>query len=168
MKPSQMNERDFVEMFGSVYEHSPWVAIAAHQSRLTSDQDDPAVLAGMMAAIVDGASKTKKLELLRAHPDLVGKLAQRGELTDASVEEQAGAGLDQCTPEEFVAFQDLNMRYTEKFGFPFIIAVRGYERPEILEIFKARVDHDPEQEFAAALDQVDRIAALRIGQIMAT
>ncbi|MBL4758683.1 MAG: 2-oxo-4-hydroxy-4-carboxy-5-ureidoimidazoline decarboxylase [Rhizobiales bacterium] len=162
-----MNERDFVEQYGSVYEHSPWIATAAHGLRLTPEHDDPVALAGMMAAIVDGASKTQKLELLRAHPDLVGKLAQRGELTDESVEEQAGAGLDQCTPEEFVAFQDLNTRYTEKFGFPFIIAVRGYTRPEILEIFKARVDHDPEQEFAAALAQVDRIAALRIGQILA-
>lgn len=166
-KPSQMNAKEFVGIFGSVYEHSPWVAEAAHAHGLTGQHDDAAYLAALMASVVADASHERKLALLRAHPDLAGRLAQRGELTAASVEEQAGAGLDQCTADEFARFQALNARYTEKFGFPFIIAVRGYKREDILRIFAARVENDRETEFAEALRQVDRIAALRIGQILA-
>ena len=166
-KPSQLTELEFVDTFGSVYEHSPWIAEEAFRMGLSRDQDDAAGLSAFMASIVAASSQTKKLELLRAHPDLAGKLAQQGELTEASVEEQSGAGLDQCTPEEFALFQDLNARYTTKFGFPFIIAVRGHKRPEILRIFEERTGNSAEDEFAEALRQVNRIAALRIAFILA-
>lgn len=162
MKPSQMTEQQFMEAFGSVYEHSPWIALEAFLAGLTAEHDGAVGLSGLMASVVTNAPEDKKLELLRAHPDLAGKLAQRGELTEASVEEQSGAGLDQCTPEELSLFQDLNQRYTSKFGFPFIIAVRGHQRPEILRIFEDRTQNSVEEEFRQALAQVNRIAALRI------
>jgi len=100
--------------------------------------------------------------LLRAHPDLAGKLAISGELTADSTSEQASAQLDKCTPEEFAEFQSLNDRYKEAFGFPYILAVRGRNRQEILENFRSRVDNTPDTEFAEALKQVHRIALLRI------
>jgi OHCU decarboxylase len=167
MKPSQMSERQFVETFGSVYEHSPWIAQEAFKLGLKAEHDDAPGLSGLMASAVAAASNDKRLELLRAHPDLAGRLAQRGELTASSVDEQSGAGLDQCSPEEFSLFQDLNDRYTAKFGFPFIIAVRDHKRPEILRIFEERMENSIEAELAAALAQVNRIAALRIGLILA-
>jgi OHCU decarboxylase len=96
---------------------------------------------------------------------LAGKLAMRGELTEESTSEQASADLGNCTAEEYEAFQSLNDRYKEKFGFPFILAVRGYHRTEILEIFKQRVDNDAEIEFDEALTQIHRIARLRLNEI---
>ncbi len=168
MRPSQMTEQQFMETFGSVYEHSPWIALEAFRAGLTAEHDRAAGLSGLMASVVANAPEDRKLELLRAHPDLAGKLAQRGELTEASVEEQSGAGLDQCTREELSLFQDLNDRYTSKFGFPFIIAVRGHQRPEILRIFEDRTQNSVAEEFLQALAQVNRIAALRIELKLAT
>jgi OHCU decarboxylase len=160
-----MAKSDFVEVFGGVYEHSPWIAAQAWSNRLTSEHDTASGLHGAMAAVVDAADHPAKLELLRAHPDLAGKLAVRGELTDDSTSEQAGAGLDQCSAAEFAEFQALNERYKAKFEFPFILAVRGRGRGEILDNFRRRVDNDVEAEFAEALRQVHRIAALRLNQI---
>lgn len=166
MKPSQMSEEQFMTAFGSVYEHSPWIALEAFHHGLTGEHDEAAGLSGLMVSVVDAAPKDTKLELLRAHPDLAGRLAQQGEMTAASVEEQSGAGLDQCSSEELARFQSLNVRYTTKFGFPFIIAVAGRQRAEILRIFAERTDNSVEDEFAEALAQVNRIACLRIGLIM--
>ncbi|MBL1437568.1 MAG: 2-oxo-4-hydroxy-4-carboxy-5-ureidoimidazoline decarboxylase [Rhodobacteraceae bacterium] len=151
------NKRAYVDRFGGVYEHSPWVAEKAF------DMGPPApdVLPATMRQIVEDASQDAKLTLLRAHPDLAGKLAKTGDLTDESTSEQASAGLDQCTDEEFKAFTVLNDRYKTRFGFPYILAVRGRHRTEILENFKARVDNTPEVEFREALDQVHQIASLR-------
>ncbi len=168
MKPSQMTEQQFMTAFGSVYEHSPWIAREAFGVGLTGEHDEAAGLSGLMVSVVAAASKDKKLELLRAHPDLAGRLAQQGAMTAASVEEQSGAGLDQCSAEELSLFQSLNDRYTTKFGFPFIIAVSGRHRAEILRIFEERTNNSVEDEFAAALAQVNRIACLRIGLIMRT
>lgn len=147
-----MTKDEFVARYGGIYEHSPWVAEKAWGLR--------GVIATKMARIVDNAGPEAQLALLRAHPDLAGKLA----MTEASVSEQAGAGLDQCTPQEFAEFTALNDRYKSRFGFPFILAVRGLDRHEILENFRARIGNDRETEFATALAQVHKIARLRLQQ----
>ncbi len=163
--PSRLDRNAFVAVFGGVYEHSPWIAEAAWDGGLTAAHDDSRSLHGVLSAIVDAAPKDAQLTLLRAHPDLAGKLAVRGELTAESTGEQAGAGLDQCTPAEFEDFQRLNERYKESFGFPFILAVKGRNRAEILENFRSRVDNPADVEFAEALAQVHRIAELRLNDI---
>ena len=151
------NKRAYVDRFGGVYEHSPWVA----EQAFDMGPPDPMKLPEIMRQIVEDAGEDAQLTLLRAHPDLAGKLAKSGALTDESTSEQASAGLDQCTEEEFTAFTTLNDRYKTHFGFPYILAVRGRHRTEILENFRARVDNTPELEFRTALDQVHQIAALR-------
>ena len=167
--PSQMNKRDFVACFGGVYEHSPWIAEKVWDCSLDpamdSWEDTAEGLHLVFREVVDRGSNKDKLTLLCAHPDLAGKLAIAGELTKASTSEQASADLGSCTPEEFDAFQTLNAQYKEKFSFPFILAVRDYHRLEILEIFRERIENDVETEFATALEQVHRIAELRLIQI---
>ena len=167
--PSQLNERDFVARFGGVYEHSPWIAEAVWRldpdPDLAADQDSAEGIHQAFISVLEGADREAKLALLRAHPDLAGKLAITGRLTAESTSEQAGADLGNCTPQEFVEFKQLNDRYKEKVSFPFILAVRGYQRAEILEIFKARAENDPETEFREALLQVHRIALLRLRDI---
>lgn len=165
MNPSQMTEQQFVETFGSVYEHAPWIAQRAHANGLTRDQDSANALATAMAAVVAGASHEDKIKLLRGHPDLAGRLALAGDMTDASIQEQSSAGLSQCTPEELAKFQELNEAYTQKFGFPFILAVRGHQKEEILRIFSDRVNNDPDVELHEELAQVNKIARLRIEEL---
>lgn len=165
--PSQLPPARFLEIFGGVYEHSPWVAQGALTQGMDTGADTPDGLATVLAGVVAAAPYETKLELLRAHPDLAGKLAVAGDLTAASQSEQASAALDQCTPEELVRFQELNDAYKRKFAFPFILAVRGYQRREILEIFEQRLGNDPEAEFDEAMRQVYKIAGLRIQNYMA-
>ena len=160
--PSHMTQEDFMDVFGGVYEHTPWIAEAVYAAGLTGSQDTVAGLHDYLRTNVDDADDEKKLALLRAHPDLAGKLAISGELTADSTSEQASAQLDKCTPEEFAEFQSLNDRYKEAFGFPYILAVRGRNRQAILENFRSRVDNTPDTEFAEALKQFHRIALLRI------
>ena len=112
---------------------------------------------------LDAAPMEQQLALIRAHPQLAGKAAIRGELTDASTREQKGAGLDQCSPEEFARLHALNAAYEEKFGFPFIIAVRGHTRGSIIDAMEQRLANDPMTEHAEALRQISRIARLRLG-----
>ncbi len=163
--PSRLDRDAFIAVFGGVYEHSPWIAGVAWDGGLTAAHDDAGSLHAVLSAIVDAADKDAQLALLRAHPDLAGKLAVRGELTAESTGEQAGAGLDQCTPAEFEEFQSLNGRYKESFGFPFILAVKGRDRMEILDNFRSRIDNSADVEFAEALNQVHRIAELRLNDI---
>ncbi|QDL94144.1 2-oxo-4-hydroxy-4-carboxy-5-ureidoimidazoline decarboxylase (plasmid) [Paroceanicella profunda] len=165
--PARLERSAFVARFGGVYEHSPWVAESAWDAGLPAGLHRPAALAALLAAQVEAAPRDSRLALLRAHPDLAGKLALAGGLTHASSAEQAGAGLDRCSPEEFAAFTALNAAYRTRFGFPYIIAVRGRDRQEILADFRARVDRDPETEFAAALVHVHRIALLRLEALAA-
>lgn len=160
--PAAPGRAAFVERFGGVYEHSPWIAEAAFDAGLPPGARDPAVLAAALAARVEAAPREAQLALLRAHPDLAGRLAVAGALTADSAAEQAGAGLDRCTPEEFAEFSRLNAAYAARFGFPFIIAVRGLDRAAILAAFRARIGNPPEAEFRTALDQVHRIARLRL------
>jgi OHCU decarboxylase len=118
-----------------------------------------------MARVVETVGRDRQLALLRAHPDLAGRLAVAGGLTASSSAEQASAGLDRCTPAEFARFQALNAAYREKFGFPFIMAVRGRSRTEILAAFERRVANDAETEFATALAEVHKIALLRLREL---
>ena len=157
-----MSRDDFVKRFGGIYEHSPWIAEALYRRGLAPAEDPPAGIASAMAAIVAAADRQAKLALIRAHPDLAGRAAIAGDLTESSRSEQAGAGLDRCTPEEYQRFQSLNEIYKRKFAFPFILAVAGKTRQDILAAFEARIDNDPETEFRTALDQIDKIARLRL------
>ena len=165
--PHHLSRADFIEAFGGIYEHSPWVAERLFDAGLTANDADPASLARRMAEIVDAAGYDKQMALLCAHPELAGKLAIAGSLTAESTAEQTSAKLDQCNAEEFAAFQDLNDRYGKKFGHPFIIAVRGLNRATILEAFGKRVAHSAETEFANTLGEVHKIARLRLEQLSA-
>ncbi|GLQ06155.1 2-oxo-4-hydroxy-4-carboxy-5-ureidoimidazoline decarboxylase [Sneathiella chinensis] len=153
---------EFVSLFGGVYEHSPWVAEQVWDQGLTDAHNDADTLARAMARRVAAAGDQAKLDLIRAHPDLAGKAAVRGELTAESTSEQARAGLGECSPDEYARFQKYNQAYREKFGFPFIKAVRNSNRFEILAGFEARLENDPEQEFKTALEEIDKIAAFRL------
>ncbi len=156
-----MSSEDFVKRYGGIYEHSPWVAERV-KLLLGDSVADTTLLVSLMADCVDNASVNKQLELIRAHPDLAGKAQVAGELTADSTEEQSKAGLDQCTADEFVKFQSLNTAYKEKFRFPFIMAVRESNRSEILDAFASRLDHDYNTEFETALQEIHKIAYLRL------
>jgi len=161
--PKKLSKTAFIERFGSIYEHANWVAQRAYeqgvQPGITSNN-----LSQQMALIVDSANDVDQLELLRAHPDLAGKLAI-SDLSVASQNEQHGAGLDQCTPQEFEEFQHLNEAYAERFGFPFIFAVAGFQKSDILRAFRQRIHNNNEQEKLTALEQVHKIAANRLQQL---
>ena len=160
--PSSLDRAQFVALHGRVYEHSPWIAETLWDAGLKPEHDEVEALHRALESIVEAAPRARQLALLNAHPDLAGRLAVRGELTAESTSEQAGAGLDKCSPEEFRRFTELNDAYKKKFGFPFILAVKGKQRAEILANFEQRIHHDPETEFRTALDQVHRIALLRL------
>jgi len=155
-----VRQLEFVRRYGGIYEHSPWVAEAAAQ--LIDDSADVDVIARVMADCVDNATRERQLELICVHPDLAGKAAVAGELTDDSESEQASAGLDRCTPEEYARFQALNTAYRRKFGFPFVMAVRGCTREQILAAFESRLENDYDEEFENALLEIHRIARMRL------
>ena len=158
-----MDENSFVETYGGVYEHSPWVAQQAFGAGIESLE--PEWLATAFARQVDAADVDRKLALIRAHPDLAGRAAVRGELTAASSAEQAGAGIDQCSTEEFARFEAFNREYRARFGFPFIMAVKGSNRHAILDAFAARVGNDYATEFAMAIAEIHKIARFRLDEI---
>jgi len=160
--PAQLDEASFVTAFGSVYEHSPWIAKTLWQNLGGKVPGSAGKLSLLMAGVLEGAAETAKLTLLRAHPDLAGKAAIAGDLTRSSRSEQAGAGLDACTADEFARFERLNAAYKEKFGFPFIVAVKGLTRHDILDQFEARLDNSREAELQTALAEVNKIARLRL------
>ena len=155
-----MKEREFVQRYRGIYEHSPWVAEKA--APLVDDSADVDVIARVMADCVDNASEERQLALIRAHPDLAGKAAIAGSLTDESESEQASAGLDHCSPEEYERFQALNTAYRRKFGFPFVMAVRNCSREQILAAFESRLENDYDEEFENALLEIHRIARMRL------
>ena len=150
----------FVLRYGGVYEHSPWVAERAFPK--AAGVTDPERLAEVMAAEVDRAAREEKLELIRAHPDLAGRAAVTGQLGRESTAEQASAGIDRCTPQEYERFHSLNDRYREKFGFPFVMAVRGSNRHAILAGFEERLGNDRATEFERAIAEIHKIARLRL------
>jgi 2-oxo-4-hydroxy-4-carboxy-5-ureidoimidazoline decarboxylase len=158
-----MPKADFVACLGGIYEHSPWVAEQTAGERPFSGREH---LADRMRAAVEGASDSAKLALIRAHPDLAGKLARAGALSAESTREQAGLGLDRLSDAEFERFSDLNSRYCERFGFPFVICVRLTDRPGILKAFERRLGHDASAETAEALQQIHHIARLRLDDLV--
>jgi OHCU decarboxylase len=166
LRPSRMDRDEFVRSFGSIFEHSPWIAEGAFDLELGPAHDSAGGLHNALARIFRSASEEQRLGVLNAHPDLAGKLAQARRLTAESTAEQASAGLDALTDEERETFTRLNDAYTEKFGFPFIIAVKDNTKAGILAAFRARIDNDRDTEFATACRQVERIAELRLKDLL--
>ena len=165
--PSQMAKEVFVARFGSIFEHSPWIAERAYEGELGPAHDTAVGLHSALAIQFRLATPDERLSVLRAHPDLAGKLTTAKRLTAQSTAEQAGAGLDALTDSERKTFTDLNESYTKKFGFPFIIAVRGLQKEQILTAFQDRGNNDRETEFSTACQEVERIAKLRLEDLLA-
>ncbi|MCM2291125.1 2-oxo-4-hydroxy-4-carboxy-5-ureidoimidazoline decarboxylase [Allorhizobium sp. BGMRC 0089] len=161
-----MEQDVFVERFGGVFEHSPFIAARAYEAGLIDEPLTVESVHDALSAIFRTASPDEKLGVLRAHPDLAGKLAIAGELTEDSRNEQAGAGLDRLSADEHGRFTALNSAYTEKFGFPFIIAVRGLTKDDILSAFESRIGNAAETEFATACREVEKIARLRLTSLL--
>ena len=155
-----ISEAEFAMKYAGIYEHSAWVAEEA--AAIAATADSLARVAEVMADCVDNASTERQLALIRAHPDLAGKAQIAGELTAESTTEQGRAGLDQCSAEEYERFQSLNSDYHEKFGFPFVMAVRDSSRAEILAAFESRLSNDQGTEFETALAEIHKIARLRL------
>jgi len=160
--PSSLSAEVFVERYGDIYENAAWVAEALCDEARTGALDSKEALQARMAAVVDAADHERKLALIRAHPDLAGRAAAAGALSPASRAEQSGAGLDRLTPEQAVAFKRLNQGYKAKFGFPFVISVRGLDAQELLEAFEQRLGNPPDTEFAMAIAEIHRIARHRL------
>lgn len=153
----------FVGALGGIFEHSPWVPAGVAATRPYSSIE---VLHSAMCDVVRDAGQDAQLGLIRAHPELAGKAAVAGELTASSASEQHGAGLDRCSPAEYAELLDLNHRYHARHGFPFILAVRGHTRSSIIAALRERVDRDTDAEIAQCLHQIEKIAALRLADLV--
>ncbi len=164
--PIALSKTAFVERFGGIFEHSPWVAERAHELELGPTHSTATGLHNAMCRAFRAGSDKERLAVLRAHPDLAGKLAQAKRLTAASLSEQASAGLDALTDAERAQFEALNERYVQQFEFPFIIAVRGLSKDDILQAFERRIENDIAAELSEACRQVERIALLRLQEIL--
>lgn len=157
---------DFIARFGGVFEHSAFIAERAYDRGLIFVPLRATGVHQAMVSVFRDSSREERLGVLRAHPDLAGRLAIAGELTEDSRKEQAGAGLDRLSPAEHARFTELNTAYTEKFGFPFIIAVKGLDKSDILAAFEKRIHSSVEEEFETAAAQVERIAGLRLAALL--
>lgn len=156
---NHLDATSFAVLFGDVAEHSPWVAESAAHARPFADRE------AMIAAFADAvlrAPRADQLALIRAHPDLAGRAAIAGNLTADSQREQAGAGLDSLTPEEFARFTEMNQAYRKRHGIPFIYALRGASKDDIFAAFADRLDNRPDAEFSRAIGEVERIIQFRI------
>ncbi len=165
-RPSEMDRDTFVGAYGSIFEHSPWIAERAHALELGPAHDTAGGLHNALCRMFRSASEAERLGVLTAHPDLAGKLAAAKRLTAESTAEQASAGLDELTDAERTAFTEMNTAYVSKHGFPFIIAVRDNDKSSIMAAFGARIANDRETEFATACAQVERIALHRLKDIL--
>lgn len=163
-----MNKTKFNDKFGSVFEHSTWVADAVFEKNgdMTDGDTDADKMLNCFVSEFMAASRDQQLTTLRAHPELACSVDERVYLTAESIIEQTGAGLDLCSEAEFAEFGRLNTAYREKFGFPFIIAVKGRSRLQILTIFRMRLKNDAVLEYQSALYQVCRIAKFRIEDLL--
>jgi 2-oxo-4-hydroxy-4-carboxy-5-ureidoimidazoline decarboxylase len=158
------NREAFVRVIGPVFEHSPWIAKRAWPKRpFTSLR----ALHGALCETVLAASEREKLDLIRAHPDLAGRAALTGSLTPSSTQEQTSAGLDKLTPDEITAFRQLNQAYRAKFGFPFVICARLNKKDAILTGFRVRLEHSRPEEIRTALEEIFKIASLRLQDAVA-
>lgn len=154
----------FVELFGGLYEHSPWAAERAFGKRPFRDE---AVLAAAFAAVVDEASEGERLALIRAHPELAGEKLRARALTASSMSEQASVGLDRLSAVEIDDWTRLNAAYRARFGFPFVICVRLHSKDEIIAALNRRLASDPKAEAAEAIAQIHDIARLRLADALA-
>ena len=153
----------FTDLIGPVFEHSPWIAAQTWLRRPFASREQ---LHAALCATVRAADVEAQLALIRAHPDLVGRVALAGTLTASSTREQAAAGLDQLSPAEVALFQQYHREYQAKFGFPFIICARLNRKAAILAGFEQRLQHGREQEITAALAEIDKIAGLRLADLV--
>lgn len=159
--PSTLGEQDFLRIYGGVYEHSPWFAMRAWTDAPHETLDTLDGLAAAMRRAVEAADDNAKQALIGVHPSLAGRVKMSAESTS----EQQNAGLDNCSREELTEFRRLNEDYAAKFGFPFIKAVRGFTRQDILAEFRARLGNSPKDELRTALDEVHKIARLRLSDL---
>lgn len=152
----------FVERFGPLFEHSPWVAEDAWANGPFADRE--ALAQGLEEAMY-AAPRDRQLALIRAHPDLAGRAAVEGTLTASSQREQAAAGLDRLTPDEYETFTRTNVAYRERFGFPLVVCAREHTKDSILRTAAARLDHSPDEEIGIALGEIAKIARLRLSDL---
>jgi OHCU decarboxylase len=160
---NQLHEQEFVRVVGPVFEHSPWIAESAWSKQPFADLEN---LNQTLCEIIKHSSEEKQLALIRAHPDLVGKIALTGRLTKQSTSEQASAGLNKLSPEEIDLFQKQNAAYKNKFGFPFVICARLNKKEVILAGFQTRLKNSREQEIKTALEEIFKIAELRLRDLI--
>lgn len=166
MTLAELNRLDieaFTATLGGIFEHSPWIARGAHAAAPFATVD---ALHTALCAVLAAADEDARLGLIRAHPELAGKAAIRGELTAESSGEQRGAGLDQCSPEEYAELQQLNAAYGQRFGFPFILAVKGHNRASVIANFRTRSANERSAEIAECLRQIERIARFRLDALL--
>ena len=164
MEPvNDLDRAAFVERFGPLFEHSPWVAEAAWHDRPFGDREE---LYDALVAAMHAASRERKLALIRAHPDLAGKAAIDGSLTRSSQREQASAGLDRLTPDEYDAFTRTNTAYRERFGFPFVVCAREHTKESILRVASERLGNTEDEEVRVALEEIAKIARLRLEDLL--
>lgn len=160
---NDMSDDEFVDALKDIFEHSPWVAEDVHALR--PFKSVRSLHSAMVNAVADASQRAQK-DLICAHPDLAGKAALAGELTESSTSEQAGAGLDTLTGEEYEAFHKLNNKYKSRFGFPFILAVKGHDKHSILKAFQSRLENDLDQEQIEALRQIAEIGRIRLEALL--
>lgn len=163
----RLNQADlagFTASLGAIFEHSPWIAARAWEQRPFQDRE---ALFLALQAVLAAASPEEQLQLIRSHPELAGKEAAAGTLTAASAQEQHGAGLNCCSPEELARLGQLNRAYRERFGFPFVIAVKGLGKADILAALEQRLQGERETEFRTCLEQICRIGAFRLAGLEA-
>lgn len=160
---NQCDEVRFIELLGGIFEHSPWIAELVYDQRPFESRE---ALHQVMSAAVRRAPRFQRMALLCSHPELAGSEARAGDLTRASRQEQSGAGLDQCSAEELETIEALNRAYRDKFEFPFVIAVAGLDKRRIIAAMESRLGNDPETEFESALDEVEKIARIRIDALI--
>ena len=158
-KFNKLSKTEFISIFGNIFEKTEWIAERCYKLKPYNSLDE---LVLKMMEIFENAKKEKHIEILNSHPNL----AVEKKLTDDSKNEQKGANLNQCTEEEFIEFEKLNKEYKKKFGFPFIIAVKGKNKEEILNNFRQRITNDINLEFEEAKKQVKKIASFRLSEII--
>jgi 2-oxo-4-hydroxy-4-carboxy-5-ureidoimidazoline decarboxylase len=160
---NQLKQEEFVSIFSGIYEHSPWIPRETFHARPFRDL---AHLASSMQQVVLSSSYESQLQLIREHPELAGKAVIKKQLTDDSLREQSGAGLDQCSEDEFLILNQLNQDYNTKFGFPYILAVKGYQRAAIIQNFSQRLNNEVSKEFQECIHQIGLIARFRLENLM--
>ena len=158
-KFNKLSKTEFISIFGNIFEKTEWIAERCYESKPYNNLDE---LVSKMMKIFENIEKERHLEILNSHPDL----AVEKKLTEDSKNEQKNASLNQCTDEEFIEFKKLNEEYKKKFAFPFIIAVKGKNKEEILNSFRQRITNNINLEFEEAKKQVKKIANFRLSEII--